>query len=144
MILSRTTQHAVKALIYLAGHPEQRYILTKDIAATLDLPVAYLGKILNRLSHNGWLDSARGRSGGFHLRSQTLNVTLMEILQSLEGQDSVRECVLGHKVCEDASGCVMHCQWKPIKQEIMARLKDQNLRNLLAVSRAGGHPGWLG
>lgn len=143
MILSRTSQHAVKALLYLAARPEQRFILTKEIAANLHLPVAYLGKILSLLSRTGWLDSCRGRSGGFHLRPKTLNVTLMDIVQAMEGMDSLQDCVLGHKLCSDASACVMHCQWQPIKQEIRVRLENQKLKDLLASCRHSEQPGWL-
>ncbi len=143
MILSRTSQHAVKALLYLAARPEQRYILTKEIAAKLHLPEAYLGKILGLLSRTGWLDSCRGRSGGFHLKPTTLNVTLMEILQAVEGADSMQDCVLGHKLCSDDSACVMHCQWQPIKQEIRVRLENQKLKDLLISSRENARPGWL-
>lgn len=143
MILSRTSQHAVKALLYLAARPEQRYILTKEIAAKLHLPVAYLGKILSLLSRTGWLDSCRGRSGGFHIKPMTLNVTLMEILQAVEGVESMQDCVLGHKLCSDASACVMHCQWQPIKQEIRVRLENQKLKDLLATCRDHDRPQWL-
>lgn len=68
MILSRTSQYAVQALIYMATQPDATPVLNKDIAAKLGVPAPYLAKILQSLAKGNLLFSFRGRLGGFCLR----------------------------------------------------------------------------
>ena len=70
MILSRTSQYAVQALIYMATQPADTPVLNKDIAAKLNVPAPYLAKILQNLAKGNLLYSFRGRLGGFCLREE--------------------------------------------------------------------------
>ena len=80
MILSRTSQYAVQALIYMATQPAAAPVLNKDIASQLGVPAPYLAKILQSLAKGNLLFSFRGRLGGFCLRDGGEKITLMQIL----------------------------------------------------------------
>jgi Rrf2 family protein len=139
MLLSRASQYTLQALIYLAQQPPGQRVMIKDIAETLDLPVFYLGKLIQAPARVGWLDTARGRGGGVFLAVDAETINLFDILQLTDGQRVKRECLLGFKECEDATACVMHCDWKPIKQELTEGLGQYTLSDL-----AGGQlPDWL-
>lgn len=84
MRLSRASTYAISALAHIAaqgGEPVQG----RCIAATCRLPLEYLLKILQRLTHAGILKSERGRSGGFHLSRPADEITLREIVEAMEG-----------------------------------------------------------
>src|SRR5512134_60457 len=81
MILSRTSQYAVQALIYMATQPGATPVLNKDIAAQLGVPAPYLAKILQSLAKGNLLFSFRGRLGGFCLREET---TLEKLAKAVE------------------------------------------------------------
>jgi Rrf2 family transcriptional regulator, iron-sulfur cluster assembly transcription factor len=113
MLLSRASQYTLQALIFLARQPPGQRVMIKDIAEALDLPVFYLGKLIQAPARIGWLGTARGRGGGVYLAANAESIHLFEVLQLTDGQRIKRECLLGLKDCDDATACVMHCDWKP-------------------------------
>ena len=130
MLISRTSQYAIQSMIYIATQPMGTPILSREVAEKLQVPAAYLAKIMQTLCKGGLVTSFRGRLGGFCLRESPEKIDLMRILQITEGQDFTKDCLLGLKVCSDESACPMHAQWKPIKMEIIGLLTQQTLAML--------------
>lgn len=137
MILSRTSQYAIQALIYLATQPNGRSVLNREIAQKLGVPPAYLAKILQGLCRQQLLYSFRGRHGGFILRDGAAQTNLLDIVLLTEGPRVDRECLLGLKVCGDATACPMHRKWKPLKKEILSYLGHVTLTHLAKAVRNG-------
>jgi Rrf2 family protein len=137
MILSRTSQYAIQALIYLTTQPRGEWILKRELAQHLGLPPTYLAKILGALSSNGLLYSTRGRRGGFCLRENVEHIDLLQVLCITEGAAFGQDCVLGLKECADDTACPMHCNWKPIKARIVRVLGRQTLEILAKGIQTG-------
>jgi Rrf2 family protein len=137
MILSRTSQYAIQALIYIATRPPGEPILNRKVAEYLGVPTAYLAKIMQSLCRGNLLYSYRGRQGGFCLREGAERTDLMQIVTLIEGAGLTENCVLGLKVCSDATACPVHSKWKPIKEKIVALLNEQTL-DLLAIAVQSG------
>jgi Rrf2 family protein len=137
MILSRTAQYAVQALIYMTTQPPGTAVLNRGIASYLRVPPAYLAKILRQLSKAGLLQSARGRQGGFVLEPGAEKTHLLQVVTLIEGPGFADDCVLGLKVCEERTACPMHAQWKPVKERIVAMLREQTLESLALAVRSG-------
>jgi len=139
MLLSRAGQYTLQALIYLARQPAGQRVMIKEIADSLGLPMFYLAKLMQAPARIGWLDSARGRGGGVYLATDAASINLLDILNLTDGHRLKRECLLGLKDCEDATACVMHCNWKPIKQELADGLGQYSL----AALAGNGLPDWM-
>lgn len=137
MILSRTSQYAIQALIYMATQPSGEAILNRTIAEKLGASPTYLAKILQNLCRFDLLYSFRGKQGGFCLREEGEKINLLQIVLITEGSGIKEECVLGFKVCSDKKPCLMHKQWSPIRQEIVKLLQSQNLGFLAATVLSG-------
>lgn len=137
MILSRTSQYAIQALIFIATRPAGQPVLNREIASHLHVPPAYLAKIMQSLCKGSLLYSYRGRLGGFCLRDGAEKVDLMQILLLTEGPGFAQDCVLGLKVCADATACPMHAKWLPIKKKIVAILTEQTLDKLAKAVATG-------
>lgn len=137
MILSRTSQYAVQAMIYMATQPPGAPVLNKDIAARLNVPAPYLAKILQSLSKGGLLYSFRGRLGGFCLREEAAQVSLMQLLQLTEGTDFTQSCLLGLKRCSDETACPVHARWLPIKEKVIEMLNQMSLADLATAVQSG-------
>lgn len=137
MILSRTSQYAIQALIFIATRPAGEPVLNREIASYLGVPPAYLAKIMQSLCKGNLLYSYRGRLGGFCLREGAEKTGLMQILTMTEGPSFTQDCVLGLKVCSDATACPMHAKWLPIKKKIVAILNDQTLEKLARAVQTG-------
>lgn len=130
MIISRTSQYAIQALIYIATQQQNIPVLNREIATRLNVPAPYLAKIMQNLCRGGLLNSFRGRLGGFTLRSNPSDIRLMDVLKVTEGAEFTHGCVLGLKLCSDETACPMHARWTPIKQHILDLLHDQSLDKL--------------
>jgi Rrf2 family protein len=137
MILSRTSQYAIQALIYIATQPRGEPVLNREIAAHLGVPSAYLAKIMQNLCKGNLLDSFRGRLGGFCLREGAEKTDLMHVLVLTEGTGFTDDCVLGLKVCSDETACPMHVRWKPIKEKVVHMLNEQTLEKLAVAVQSG-------
>ncbi len=137
MILSRTSQYAIQALIYIATQPRGVPILNRTVAQHLSVPPAYLAKIMQNLCRGALLYSFRGRQGGFCLREGCEKTDLMQILTLVEGPDLTENCVMGLKICSDESACPMHVKWKPIKIKIVELLHKQTLEKLATAVNSG-------
>jgi Rrf2 family protein len=137
MLLSHTSQYAIQALVYIALHGNDGPLLSREIAARLGVPAAYLAKILQSLCKGGLLASHRGRLGGFSLSELPERLSLMRVVSITEGAGFTRECLLGLKVCRDETACPMHPTWKPIKERIMQMLESQNLATVADAVREG-------
>jgi Rrf2 family protein len=137
MILSRTSQYAIQALIFIATQPKGQPVLNREIASHLNVPSAYLAKIMQSLCKGNLLYSFRGRLGGFCLREGAEKTDLMQILTLTEGPGFTQECVLGLKVCSDATACPMHAKWQPIKKKVVSLLQEQTLEKLAKAVQTG-------
>lgn len=137
MILSRTGQYAVQALIYIATQPPGEPILNRTIAERLNVPTAYLAKIMQTLCKGNLLYSFRGRQGGFCLREGGEKTDLMQILVLIEGVGFTDNCVLGLKICSEETACPIHSKWKPIKEKIAGLLREQTLEKLAMAVKTG-------
>jgi len=137
MILSRTSQYAIQAMIYMATQAEGVPVLNRTIAQYLNVPPAYLAKILQNLSRGGVLYSFRGKQGGFCLREGGEKTDLMQILTLIEGPGLTENCVMGLKICDDKAACPMHEKWRPIKAKIVELLQKQTLEKLAAAVKSG-------
>jgi len=137
MILSRTSQYAIQALIFVATRPRGVPVLIRTVAEHLDVPPPYLAKIMQSLSRGKLIYSFRGRQGGVCLCEGGEHTDLMQILTLIEGPGLTDNCVLGLKVCGDDTACPMHTQWKPIKTKIVKLLNQQTLGKLAAAVQSG-------
>ena len=137
MILSRTSQYAVQALIYMATQPAATPVLNKDIAAKLGVPAPYLAKILQSLAKGNLLFSFRGSLGGFCLREDGEKTTLMQILLLTEGPAFTQSCLLGLKKCSDETACPLHFRWLPVKRKIIEVLQETTLEKLAKAVESG-------
>ena len=137
MILSRTSQYAIQALIYIATQPRGVPVLNRTVAQHLSVPPAYLAKIMQNLCRGALLYSFRGRQGGFCLREGCEKTDLMQILTLVEGPCLTENCVIGLKICSDETACPMHAKWKPIKIKIVELLHKQTLEKLATAVKSG-------
>ena len=136
MLLNRSTQYTLQALLYLAEQPRGHMVLVREIAQRLDLPLHYLAKLMYPLTRVGWLDSSRGRNGGYRLRTEARRLSLLAILHHLQADGAGEDCLLGLKSCGDDDACVLQCQWRPIREEMHDHLGTLTLGEIASGKHA--------
>ncbi len=130
MIYSATTEYAVRAMAHMATLPTGERILARDLAAVTGVPRQFLGKILHRLARLGLLDSAKGRGGGFRFLRPPEQISLAEVVESVEGKDIMRLCVLGLDKCDAQQPCPMHDQWTLFRDRLKDRIHSASMADL--------------
>jgi Rrf2 family transcriptional regulator, iron-sulfur cluster assembly transcription factor len=144
MLITRATEYAIRALLYLAKQPKGEIVLKKDICRTQDITPAFLTKILQPLIKEGIVGSQRGVGGGFYLLKDSEEVTLLDVVKAEEGPLYLNHCIAQQGICEKDVFCPVHGAWHEIRNELMATLgrysfadlarkEETNLRRLAAV-----------
>jgi Rrf2 family protein len=130
-IFSKPTGYALRALIHLTKHREDGPILAAEIALQEDIPAPYLGKVLGVLTQANFADSMRGPNGGYQLVQNPGTITLRMISELFETQTTIRECLLGHKVCPGPRYCELHKRWLEPQKHIDHFLDETTLADLV-------------
>ena len=138
MLLSRTSEYALQALLHLAGAPDGEYVQTQEIAQLHDLARHTLSKILQTLVKNRLLDSQKGPGGGVKLAKPSTEITLLEVAYMTEGPDFLQAgCVFGLPHCSDLHPCPAHEQWMQVKETIHNMFATMTVAQLLDTARQG-------
>ncbi len=131
MMLSQTTEYAIRALIYLANHNQNGPILSKDIAEKVQVPANYLSKILNNLARAGYVEGTRGIKGGFRLAIDPNSLKIHDIVSLFDSTADRNICFLGQKGCSIEPTCSAHNKWKPVADNYYKFLEETSLKDLL-------------
>ncbi|MCC7131636.1 MAG: Rrf2 family transcriptional regulator [Gemmatimonadales bacterium] len=137
MLLSRTAEYAVQALIYLATRPDDGLTGAREVASYLGTPAPYLSNILKKLVQHRLLVSTRGRGGGFRVVATARRLSVLHIVELIDGPHAFEGCVLGLKRCADATACPVHHVWKPLKDRMLRTLAGQTIGGMADLVRAG-------
>ena len=130
MIYSRSTEYAIRAFVNLAQVPEGKYAMVKQIAEQEGIPAHFLAKILQQLARKGLLKSSKGPTGGFCLRTPAKDVSLIQLVEALDGLTDYQKCVSGLSECNDEAPCGMHDSWKTLRSRIMDYLEKTTIQDL--------------
>ncbi|HMQ07492.1 MAG TPA: Rrf2 family transcriptional regulator [Saprospiraceae bacterium] len=131
-MLSKTCEYAIRACIFIAKKSrEHQKVCLKDIADYIGSPVAFTAKILQQLSRNHLLESAKGPNGGFIFNEEKLqNLTLSDIVHTIDGKEIYNRCVLGLENCSEQRPCPLHTEFKTIRAEIRLLLMNTKVTDL--------------
>ena len=128
--LTQTTGYAVKALGCLSRAGESRQ--TADIAKLSGVPKPYLSKIIQSLARGGLVVAKRGIGGGITLACPPEEISLLQIVEAVEGQGWLGDCLLGFDECTSMSTCPTHDFWQRIRREITQELRRTSLASVIA------------
>lgn len=136
MMLSRTGEYALRAVLHLAQHVEDGPTRVDDIAKSLSVPRNYLSKILHELGRAGVLASSRGPRGGFVLARRSDELTLEEIVGHFDPVNDRRRCVLGREGgCSDDDPCAAHARWSELSRSVVSFFRETTIAELLTHPR---------
>ncbi len=136
MLFSKTQEYALQALIHLAITPTE-FRLNRDVAGHLEVPGPYLAKVLKKFAQLGYLESAKGRGGGYRIRKQALDAPVAEIIAVAEGGVATTGCVLGLSKCNDHVACPLHDRWVALRGKLDTLLDQQTVAELAVKARKG-------
>jgi Rrf2 family protein len=126
-MLSKKTQYAFHALIYLAEHSLDHPVLISEIAQKKNISIKFLENILLELKNAGILGSKKGKGGGYYLMKPPKEIMLARVIRLLDGPIALLPCVsLNYyqkcDTCDDEARCGLN--------QIMCKVRDATLRIL--------------
>lgn len=135
MIYSRSAEYAVRAFVYLAGLDPGEYAMAKNIAAESGIPSPFLSKLLQDLVRDGFLRSSKGPRGGFRLNQAAEDISMLQVVEAVDGKGRYDRCLGGGPECNDRVICGMHDAWQELRSRIIGYLGQTSVADL-AVSQA--------
>jgi Rrf2 family protein len=131
MLITRETDYAVRTVLYLA-RDRDRTANVAEVAHAMQIPKSFLAKVLQRLVRHHILTSMRGVNGGFRLARKPSEISLLTIMEAVQGPAAINVCAIDNKRCRLSATCSVHPVWVEIRQELEKRLKRQTIDKLVA------------
>lgn len=129
MQITRQADYAIRAVRYLSRAGNQR-AATSTVAKEMKIPPSFLAKIISQLSIAGIVQTSRGAHGGVMLARPPEEITLLDVVEAIDGPIQLNECVADPGKCEFAEDCAMHPVWVEAQKLLTERLRSTTFANL--------------
>lgn len=130
MLLSKACAYGLRAALYLSTKPTRTYVSIRSISDALGIPYHFLAKIIQTLAQHGILISSRGPGGGVALSRSAAEISLKQIVLTLEGPAIFTDCVLGLPGCNRLKPCPLHEQWAPSRDRMYRMFERVSLAEM--------------
>ncbi len=132
MKVSTKGRYALRVMIDLAQHRDEGFISLKEIAARQEISMKYLEMIVGILNRADYVQSLRGKSGGYRLSKNSGEYTIGAILKLTEGSMAPVSCLEnGADICKRAEECITLPLWKGLDKVIDDYLESISLEDLI-------------
>lgn len=122
MIISKSCIYALRSSVYLAAQDEDGFTTIRELSDELGISFHFLTKVLQELTKQEILKSYKGPNGGVKLAKNANDITFLDIVQAVDGNEVLTECALGLRGCGERGPCPFHEDWAGIRtslEEIM-------------------------
>ncbi len=134
-MITRQADYAVRSVLDLALRGPEQAAFSRDIAESQDIPPSFLAKILTRLATHGIVQTQRGVNGGVRLARPAGDITVLEVVEAIDGPLSLNLCVKAPGLCPRDMDCVVHPLWETLTQELRERLHGMTFAGLAEAAR---------
>ncbi|HEX4822722.1 MAG TPA: Rrf2 family transcriptional regulator [Candidatus Polarisedimenticolaceae bacterium] len=133
--LTRAGDYAVRAMIHIGSLPDGGVALKDEIALAEGIPPSFMAKILRQLVRTGLLRSARGVHGGFGLARGAGDISLLDVVEAIEGPIQLTDCSPDPERCTLSHDCPASGVWLEVQQRMTGLLRETSLEALLSAPR---------
>jgi Rrf2 family transcriptional regulator, iron-sulfur cluster assembly transcription factor len=135
-MLSNSCRYGIRAVIYLASQPlSNGKTGIKKISNDLDLPTPFLAKILQQLAKQKILSSSKGPHGGFSLLKDPKKISVLDIVNSIDGNDIFTNCIMHNGSCEkvgkDKKTCPLHEDYSKTREDLINLFRNKTIEELV-------------
>lgn len=135
-MLSNSCRYGIRAVIYLASQPISKGKTgIKKISKDLDLPTPFLAKILQQLAKQKILSSTKGPNGGFSLLKDPKKISLLDIVNTIDGPDIFTSCIMHGTDCPSGDNekkrCPLHDDYEKVRTGLMKLFTSRTVYDLV-------------
>ncbi len=130
MEISRRTDYGVRVILDLAILPDNGRASTQEIADRQNIPAPFLAKIISQLSFSGLVTTHRGAGGGVSLARPASQITLLDVIEALDGPVRLNRCMIEPNACPRDTSCPVHPVWAKAQAELTSLLSGTTFEDL--------------
>ncbi len=131
MQITRQADYALRAMLYLARLESNVRAATSQIADEQQIPPSFLAKIISQLSIAGLINTSRGARGGVLLARDAEEITLLDVVEAIDGPISLNVCSHSAGACPFGDDCPIQPIWSDAQTELVNKLRSTNFAQLV-------------
>lgn len=128
--VSRRADLASRALVLLAS--EGRRMKAAELAAQIGTTPGFLSQVVTPLVGRGWIQSDPGPTGGYLATVAASTVSVLDVIEAVEGPTDTGQCVLEDRPCRGGGQCALHRPWGGALDHLLAELRSTPLIRAVA------------
>ena len=132
MQITRQADYALRAILYLSNLEPSKRAATSHIAKEKNIPPSFLAKIISQLSIAGLINTSRGARGGVTLARAPEEISVLEVVEAIDGPIALNECTLNAGSCPFGENCPMRPVWCDAQSELVERLRSTTFADVAA------------
>lgn len=130
MEISRRADYGIRVIMYLSSLPDNGRASTQQIADGQNVPAPFLAKIISQLSLAGLLVTHRGAGGGVALALPPSEISLLRVIEALEGPIRLNRCLVEPEACPRGERCPVHGVWLTAQDQLTSLLQATTFDSL--------------
>lgn len=131
MQITRQADYAIRAVLYVARLSDNERAATSQIAKEQKIPPSFLAKIISQLSIAGLLQTSRGARGGVMLAKNPADISLLDVVEAIDGPIALNECVHDDGACNFSGDCPMRPIWCEVQNDLVKKLKSTHFAQFI-------------
>ncbi|KMY66103.1 hypothetical protein AAU61_19365 [Desulfocarbo indianensis] len=135
MRLTRAGEYGVRCALYLALQPAGGETSRRRVSEAMRIPLPFLGKIAQQLAHAGIIQITKGAKGGYRLARPAEKISLLEVVEAIEGPLNLNLCLLQSDSCDRSHFCPVHEVWLEAQQCLQKTLGKADLASLASLEK---------
>lgn len=137
-MFNKETEYALRGLVYiqLQNFDGKRPGIA-EIAQQIDAPHFYTAKILQRLVRQGFIESQKGKGGGFYFDTRKPDLPIKQLIIAIEGNTLFHGCGFGLKQCDENNPCPLHEKFAPVRDALNILVSEENVQSLAQKTLRG-------
>ncbi len=136
-LLTKRTDYAVRALIYLTGEKDQ-YVSARKVSKEEKIPYEYLRKIFRDLIRADLVRSSEGGKGGYALAVDPYKIKITDLITLFQGEIKLSECLFRKKICQNRATCVLRNKIKDIEDLVKNEFEALSIGGLYSEAKKRG------
>lgn len=130
--ISRRADLATRALVTLSETTER--MKASELASVLDTTPGFLSQAMTPLVARGWVRSVPGPSGGYAASTDLATVSVLAVIEAVEGATDVSRCVLEDRECTGGTPCALHDAWQRARGQLLAELDATSVASVRSTA----------
>ena len=143
-LIKSDTDYAMRMLVYMAMNGKEVPVLAAVLVKKQKIPMDFAYKILQRLGKANIVKGLRGPKGGFSLAQELQQITLLNVMEAVQGPLVIRPCLLDDEACPLRPSCHVSAQLWKLQKSLRESMQNITLAKIIRAKRGKSRRGARG